>query len=201
MGQHLRDVALRFHRIDARKVQLQGLCAELLDGGLIQARREIVANLLLRCVATVLLAGKLVEDSPEIALVILRELAVHAPPRLVGRDRVFLHPSATGVLIEVHAGLRGFVHRIHVEARRVRKRISGRSGVCANAMQNEDATADTSMASLRMAAFREWPEDRRFNHKILPIGVGSGGDSRLAIRGVNAPTAPCIRKRNSHTLE
>jgi ATP-dependent Clp protease ATP-binding subunit ClpX len=42
------------------------------------------------------------------------------------------------------------------------------------------------MASLRMAAFRERPEDWRFNHKILPIGVGSAGDSRLALRGVDA---------------
>jgi hypothetical protein len=79
--------------------------------------------------------------------------------------------------------------------------VSGRSCVCAKAMQHEDATADTSMASLRMAAFREWPEDRRFNHKIPPAGVGSGGDSRLAIGGLNAPTAPCIRKRNRHTPE
>jgi hypothetical protein len=79
--------------------------------------------------------------------------------------------------------------------------VSGCSSVCANATQNEDAAGDKSMASLRMAAFREWPEERRFNHKIPPTGVRSGGDSRLAIGGVNSPSAPCIRKRNRHTLE
>src|SRR5207253_2584330 len=63
----------------------------------------------------------LLEDSPEVARVLVGHFAVDAPRGLVGRDGVVRYPAAARVLIEVDAGVDLLVHRRDVEARRIGK--------------------------------------------------------------------------------
>jgi pimeloyl-ACP methyl ester carboxylesterase len=59
---------------------------------------------------------RLLEDAPQEKLVLVRQLAVDVPARLVRRDRVVLDPSAAGVLVEIGARIDGTIHRGGVEA-------------------------------------------------------------------------------------
>src|SRR5258706_15592354 len=72
---------------------------------------------------------QLVEDAPQVPLVLLRELAVNVPARLVGWDRIVLLPAAAAVLEEVHARIDGAIHGRDIEAGRVRKLRERRFGV------------------------------------------------------------------------
>src|ERR1022692_2068122 len=49
--------------------------------------------------------GGLLQHSPEELLILLRHLAVDAPTRLVGRNRIKLVPFAAGVAPEIDAGI------------------------------------------------------------------------------------------------
>jgi hypothetical protein len=118
-GQQGRQLALRTQGGDALQVRFQRLGAARLDGLFVHARTEVIADLLLAGAAAVLALRQVLEDAPQVATVFLRQLAVHRPARLVGRDRVVLHPAAAGVLVEVDAGVGAAVHRADVQAGRV----------------------------------------------------------------------------------
>jgi hypothetical protein len=111
--------------IDAVEVRLERRGALFFDCRFVHAGAEVVADFLLGGVAPFLLFSQLVEHAPQEALVVLRQLAVHRPARLVGRDRVVLHPAAAGVLVKVFARIGGLVHRAHIQARGVRERGGG----------------------------------------------------------------------------
>src|SRR6185369_1171445 len=124
-AQHGRKIFLRLHAIDLCEVGFQRGSAEFVDSGLIHAGREEVTDQLLRRVSAGRLLREVVEDTPEETLIVLIQLAVNAPSGLVGGDRIVLHPSAAGVLVEVDAGVCRLVHRVHIEARGVWERCNG----------------------------------------------------------------------------
>ena len=121
-GEHRGEIALRFHPEYPLEMRLQGPPARFLDRGLVHAGGEIIPDLPLRGAPPGAALRQDIENSPEETLVLARELAVYAPARLVGRDRVVPDPSAAGVAVEVDAGIGRLVHRAHVEAGRVGKR-------------------------------------------------------------------------------
>src|SRR5580698_10865417 len=80
-----------------------------------------VTDLLLIGAPVAQIAG-LFEKPPEIELILVSQLAVYVPARLVSRNRVVLHPAAAGIGVEVLARINRPIHRSGVEARRVRQR-------------------------------------------------------------------------------
>src|SRR5208283_4286277 len=86
------------------------------------------ANLFGCGVACALVRGSVFEYSAQKVQVVLIKLAVDAPRSLVGRNGVFLLPATTGVVIQVDAGVHGFVHGGDVETWRIGKRRLGRAG-------------------------------------------------------------------------
>ena len=172
--QHARQVAVRAQRGDLVEVRRQRRGAACLDGFLVHAGAEVVADLLLAGVAAVGAFGQVFEDAPQVAAVVQRQLAVDGPARLVGRDRVVLHPAAAGVLVEVDAGIGVAVHRVHVQAGRVREfgggtlggRRGGGSGVLGTGERSEagkgQEKCETDWAH---AVFRNW---QNIKNRILP---------------------------------
>src|SRR5580704_12097034 len=94
----------RLQCIDMRKLRLNGLHAERVNRCGVHARSEVVANLLLNRSA-ILRFRVSFKDAPQKLLVLVAELRIDAPARLVGGDRVVLLPAAAGELIEVHTGV------------------------------------------------------------------------------------------------
>src|SRR5204862_8116361 len=88
---------------------------ELLDARLVHARLEVIADLLLHGIAIRLRLAGFLQDAPEEARVLVAELSVHAPRRLVRRDWIVLDPSAADVLIEDVARVRRAIHRSAVD--------------------------------------------------------------------------------------
>ncbi len=103
--------------------------ATLLDRGFIHARGVEVTDLLLDRIPLLIRLGRLFQHSAQEDQIVLIELSVHRPGRLIGRDRILLLPSTAGVAIKVHAGIDGFVHGGNIEARAVGQSRLGRWGL------------------------------------------------------------------------
>src|SRR5271165_154250 len=112
---------------------LQRRDALFLDGRLVHTGRIIVADLDFDG-AVVPRSLSLLEDVAQSVQVVLVQCVEAAPPRLVGWNGIVLHPVAAGVLIEIHAGIRGFIHGCYIETgdlfgglggRRIRGRCLG----------------------------------------------------------------------------
>src|SRR5580658_3272436 len=115
-GEHSGQLFRRLHGCDPVEIWPQRPGAEAVDGGFIHASAKVIADFLLVGVAATGLPGELGENAPEELLVVPIELAVDAPTRLVSRDRIVLHPSTAGVLVEVDARVGGLVHGGDVES-------------------------------------------------------------------------------------
>src|SRR6185295_14826467 len=114
-----REPPLVRERGDRVEIALQRSEPGPLDGVEVHAGLEVVADLALDRGALAIGPRRLLEQAPEEALIVLVELAVDAPARLVGGDRVALLPAVARVGVEVGAGVERAVHRRQVEARRV----------------------------------------------------------------------------------
>src|SRR5713226_2541332 len=115
-GEHRGKMALRVHPEYPVEIKLQWPPARFLGRGFVHAGGEIVPDFLLRKASAGSDLRQAVENSPEETLIIVGELAVHAPARLVGRNGVVPDPSPAGELVEVDAGIRRLVHCARVEA-------------------------------------------------------------------------------------
>src|SRR5208282_1432171 len=125
------QLALGGEAIDLVKVRSERVGAKLLNRGFIHAGGEVVPDFLLVRVAAGSVPGQIIQNPPQESLVILSELAVNAPAGLVGGNRIFLHPPATTVLVEINAGVGVLIHEFSVESRSVghrRNRNVGRRG-------------------------------------------------------------------------
>jgi hypothetical protein len=118
-AEHGGEVRLGFHAGDGRQGGPDGTDPRLLDGRLVHAGGEVVADLLGVGVAPGVRAGRLLQHPPEEPLVVVLRLGVDVPAGLVGGDRVLLQPFAAGELEEVDAGVDRAVHHGRVEARRI----------------------------------------------------------------------------------
>ena len=120
-GHQLREVGLRLERIDGGQVGGDGLRAGLLDGLLVHAGEEEVADLaLLRRALGVRASRPQPRAGPRgIARFSVAVLPYTLPARLVGRNGVPLLPAAAGEGVEVHAGIDRAVHGRRVETGRV----------------------------------------------------------------------------------
>ena len=114
---------------DGIEVRLKRESLGLLDGAFVHAGVEVVPNLLLDGAASLGLLGRLIEDAPQKQLVVVGELRVDVPVRLVRRDGVLLDPCAAGVVEEVRAGVDRAVHGSRIQARRVGEPGKGRGSL------------------------------------------------------------------------
>ena len=89
--------ALVLHRIDARQVGRERCAADFFDGIDIHAGGEVVADLLLSRCALGSHLRRVLEDAPEVMLIVVVELAVHAPARLVRGNGIVLLPAPAGI--------------------------------------------------------------------------------------------------------
>ena len=103
-------IALRHQAIDLVKRGFQRVGAKLLDPSLVHAGGEVVPDFLLVRVSARSVPGQIVENAPQESLIILSQLAVNAPAGLVGGNRIFLHPPAATVLVEINAGVGALIH-------------------------------------------------------------------------------------------
>ena len=60
--------------------------------------------------------GRFFQDAPEVPLIVVAQLGVDVPARLVGRDGVQLIPVAAGEAVEIDAGVGGPVEELGIEA-------------------------------------------------------------------------------------
>ncbi len=100
--------------------------ADRIEPGLVDLRQihagsEVIPELAQLGIGGAGVARRLFEEPPEELLVLVVELAVDAPARLVGRDRVLRPPAVAGVGVEVDTGIDRPVHESGLEARRVRQ--------------------------------------------------------------------------------
>src|SRR5579863_8419699 len=103
VSHHGCEVVNRSDAVDRGQWRFQRGGVGAIDGWFVDARREVVAD-------TFLVRGParggsrvLFEYSPEEAAIVLLELRVDRPRRLVGRKRVAPDPTAARVCVEVHA--------------------------------------------------------------------------------------------------
>src|SRR5205814_1223026 len=115
IGKQRRETLLALQRGNLAQHRLQRPGAESLDLRVVHAGLEVVANPLLRRRSIRARLRCILEDAPEELSVLFAQLSVDAPRRLIGRNRIVLHPSAADVLIEVVARICSQVHRRHVE--------------------------------------------------------------------------------------
>ena len=104
------------------KIGFQRIGAKLINRGFVHTGGEVVPDFLLVRVAARSVPGQIVQNAPQKSLIILSELAVNAPARLVGWNRVFLHPAAATVLVEIDTGVGALIHEFSVQSRSVRHR-------------------------------------------------------------------------------
>ncbi len=116
MRQQSGQVLLGFDCRNLIQLWLQRRGAKLFHGRLIHARGKKVTNFLLRGRAPGGFLREIIQNTPKEALIVLGQFSVDAPTRLVGRNRVVLHPAAAGVNVEVHTRVRGFVHGGNIQA-------------------------------------------------------------------------------------
>src|SRR5437588_69489 len=79
--------------------------------GFVHAGVEVVAGLLLDFAARRIGLGGLLEYAPQQALVLMSQLAIDFPARLIRRDGIPFDPAAASVLKEIGTGVDGLVHR------------------------------------------------------------------------------------------
>ena len=104
---------------DLLQRRLEGSDSKLLHRRFVHAGGEEVADLLLYRRPSGTALGRFLEDSPEELLVLVGQLAVDAPARLIGRNGVPLHPAAAAELVELHAGIGRSIQRGQIQARRI----------------------------------------------------------------------------------
>jgi len=97
-------------RVDAFQVGAQWLAASLLDGCLIHAGGEIIADLLRvrRTVGSRI--RRLLQYTPQKMSIVLIQLFINAPARLIRWNGVVLLPTAAGVPIKILAGIDRPIH-------------------------------------------------------------------------------------------
>src|SRR5713101_299856 len=114
-GEVLRDGLLRLELRDTFQFGSERRGSELVNGSFIHAGRVIVADLLRYRVLGSVGPCSFFEDGAQLREIFVLQLTVGAPVRLVGWDRVVLHPAAAGVCVEINAGINGFIHGGKIE--------------------------------------------------------------------------------------
>jgi hypothetical protein len=117
---------------------------------------------------------------PQVLLVVVVELAVDAPPRLIGRNGILPHPAAAGIGIEIDAGIDRPVHR------------RSRLGVYGSAVKGRRARARSRdlrrpwaqrrRAARRPAAPMAATEEREIVTSVESAGERIGELSRKGVR-------------------
>ena len=106
---------------DAVKLRLERSDPLGVDGLFIHAGGVIIPDFLRDCVAIGRRPGRIFQNLVEDFAVALGQFLERAPSRLIGGDGVALHPAATGVLVEVHAGADGWVEILYDAGARGRR--------------------------------------------------------------------------------
>ena len=109
------DILDRRNRIDPVQEGAQRLRAGGGDPGLVHARRVVVAHQAADRVTGVARRRGLLEQAPRELLVVVVELDVGAPHRVLGRDRVGREPPRVDVVVEVVRHRDGVVPQCGVE--------------------------------------------------------------------------------------
>ena len=107
------QIGLRLHGLDALHFLFQRRSAFFLDGAFVHARGVERAY---QSFSWRLRRARLREDVAQNVEIALEQFAEPSPERLVGGNRIVLHPRAARVLVKIDAGIDRLVHRIHVEA-------------------------------------------------------------------------------------
>src|ERR1700686_1506958 len=114
----------------------------------------IVADLGFYRAACALRFGCLLQDAPQKAFIVLFELRVDVPARLIRRNGVLLNPGSTGIAEEIGARVRGAIHRGDIQAWTIRQgkqrrflvgRLPQKKGRAAEERQRRKETSHTVM--------------------------------------------------------
>ena len=109
------DLLLRLEAIDPVQLLVQGRESGPIDGCLIHAGGIVVANLPRRGRPVRRWNGRAFQDVAEHRPVLILQLGVHAPARLIRRNGIVLEPGAARVGVEVGAGIDPRVHGADIE--------------------------------------------------------------------------------------
>ena len=119
-----------------------GADSGLLHRGLVHAGGEVVADLSFHHVPCRTWLGRFHQNPPQETLVVLVQLGINVPARLIRRDRILLDPSPARVVVKVGARIHRPVHGRCVQAGAVRqgeqRRIAGLTTKHTRAAGNED---------------------------------------------------------------
>jgi hypothetical protein len=110
-----REIVRGLQRGDGLELGFDRLGAMGVDRGFVDAGSVKFADFLGDRVALACAGGRLLQDAAQEIQVVFVELAVDAPGGLVGRDGILLLPAAAGVLVEIHAGVDGFIDGFEIE--------------------------------------------------------------------------------------
>ena len=144
--------ALVLHGGDAVELRLQRCNAFCVRRLLIHAGTVEVADSLIDGIAASATGCRLLQNAVLDVEVAFAEFHETYPGRLIGRNLGVLDPVAAGVLIEIHAGIDGFVDGIEAETRSG----PGGSGLgeAANSHEKQQGQKETGHAHMRLSPFR-----------------------------------------------
>ena len=150
----LQPLGLRLHirhAVDsgnARQFRLKRLRSGRVDCREVHAARIEVADLLFVRARPSLGVHRVIENLPQVLLVLVRQLRERAPARILRGNRIGLHPPAHGELVEVVARFAGCVEIRSVEAPRIwlvrRPRRRAQPGACQGCRQNTNHHKDAN---------------------------------------------------------
>ena len=112
----------RLERIDLCQLHRHRLQAKHINRRRIHARSKIVTHLLLnpRTLCRLRIGLK---NPPQKLLILIPQLRINAPARLVSRNRILLLPTPAGKLVEVHARIHRPVQTRYIQRRRIGHRL------------------------------------------------------------------------------
>ena len=116
-GGIFRKILLRLQTRDAFHLRQERLDSELLNGWLVHAGGVIIASFLGDAIARDVRFRSIFQNRPQLGAILVLELAVRAPTRLVWRNGILLDPPAAGVGVEVHARIDGAIHGGNIQNR------------------------------------------------------------------------------------
>ena len=123
-GKHGKHLGPRLQSINLPQLRQHGLIAQRINCRRIHAGGKVVPNLLLHG-RPIRRLGVLFQNTPKKLLVVVRQLGVNAPRRLIGGDGIVFLPTAASELVEILAGIRCAIEAGHVERWRVRHSLQG----------------------------------------------------------------------------